>query len=393
MKKILFAAALAGAAILTACGDKGGGVRMGSLSEFDSLSYVLGANIGNGINFEMRDIPFDFKAIDKGIKESAMGKATQEHDKSLEMLREYFMTKRGERAQAIAAKRAEQDSIRLAGGDSTKVEYPTADPAMFENEEERADVEHIHLPIFGGGVRRPVAAFILHDIGIGYNISQSGMPIQLVWIGQAMQDVRDGKAKMTEDEVNQYLQYYFMVKRPAENAAASKAWLEKTEKKSGVKKTESGLLYKVTKEGDAAKMAKDPRDVVRVHYTGYTREGKVFDTSIFKNRSKEQQEMMRKQSPDSFDEKGAPKEADEPAKFPLNRVIKGWTEGLQLVGEGGKITLWIPSDLAYGTRGAGRDIGPNEALQFDVEVIEVIPYEEPAPADSTATAPAPAPAK
>ena len=112
MKKILFAAALAGAAILTACGDKGGGVRMGSLSEFDSLSYVLGANIGNGINFEMRDIPFDFKAIDKGIKESAMGKATQEHDKSLEMLREYFMTKRGERAQAIAAKRAEQDSIR-----------------------------------------------------------------------------------------------------------------------------------------------------------------------------------------------------------------------------------------------------------------------------------------
>ena len=54
MKKILFAAALAGAAILTACGDKGGGVRMGSLSEFDSLSYVLGANIGNGINFEMR---------------------------------------------------------------------------------------------------------------------------------------------------------------------------------------------------------------------------------------------------------------------------------------------------------------------------------------------------
>ena len=343
MKKILFAAALAGAAFMTACGGKDGGVRMGSLSDFDSLSYSLGANIGYGMNHEMRDIPFDFKAIDKGIKEGAMGKATQEHDKSLDMLREYFMSKRGERAQEIATKRAE---ISYAFGND-----------------------------------------------IGYNISQSGMPIQLVWIGQAMQDVRDGKAKMTEDEVNQYLQYYFMVKRPAENAAASKAWLEKTEKKSGVKKTESGLLYKVTKEGDAAKMAKDPRDVVRVHYTGYTREGKVFDTSIFKNRSKEQQEMMRKQSPDSFDEKGAPKEADEPAKFPLNRVIKGWTEGLQLVGEGGKITLWIPSDLAYGTRGAGRDIGPNEALQFDVEVIEVIPYEEPAPADSTATAPAPAPAK
>lgn len=214
------------------------------------------------------------------------------------------------------------------------------------------------------------------------------MPIQLVWIGQAMQDVRDGKAKMAEDAVNQYLQYYFMVKRPAENAEASKAWLEKTEKKSGVKKTESGLLYKVTDAGDASVMPKDPRDVVKVHYTGRTREGKVFDTSKFANRSKEQQEMIKKQRPDDFDK-------DEPVEFPLNRVIPGWTEGLQLVGKGGKITLWIPADLAYGARGAGRDIGPNEALEFEVELIDVTPYVEPAPADSTATAEKPeaAPAK
>ena len=377
MKKILFAAALAGAAFMTACGGKDGGVRMGSLSDFDSLSYSLGANIGYGMNHEMKDIPFDFKAIDKGIKEGAMGKAAQEHDKSLDMLREYFMSKRGERAQEIAAKRAEQDSIRLAGGDTTKVEYPAADPAMFESEEERAEISYA----FGND--------------IGYNISQSGMPIQLVWIGQAMQDVRDGKAKMAEDAVNQYLQYYFMVKRPAENAEASKAWLEKIEKKSGVKKTESGLLYKVTKQGDASMMPKDPRDVVKVHYTGRTREGKVFDTSKFANRPKEQQEMIRKQNPDGFNEDGTPKEPDTEAEFPLNRVIKGWTEGLQLVGKGGTITLWIPADLAYGARGAGRDIGPNEALEFEVELIDVVPFEEPAPADSTATAETPevAPAK
>lgn len=377
MKKIFFAAALAGAAMLASCGGNKGGVQMGSLSDFDSLSYAIGANVGYGLNYQMKDIPFDYEAMDKGIKEGALGKSSQDHDEALGLLRDYFMTKRSTRARDIAAKRAEADSIRLANGDTTKVEYPAADAAMFESEEEREQISYA----FGND--------------LGFNIAQSGMPVQLVWVCEAMQNVRDNNAKMAENEVNQYLQYYFMIKVPAENAAASKAWLEKIEKKSGVLKTESGLLYKVAVEGDTTVMAKDPRDVVKVHYTGRTREGKVFDSSIFANRSKEQQEMMRKQRPDMFDEKGNLKEGDEPVEFPLNRVIPGWTEGMQLVGKGGKITLWIPAELAYGSRGAGRDIGPNEALEFEVELVDVTPYEAPAPADSTATAekPAEAPAK
>ena len=118
--------------------------------------------------------------------------------------------------------------------------------------------------------------------------------------------------------------------------------------------------------GDETKKATSDSDRVTVHYTGRTREGKVFDTSIFANRPKEQQKMILEQNP-------AMAEADEPITFNLDQVIAGWTEGMKLVGVGGTIKLWIPSELAYGPRGAGGDIGPNEALEFEVELLDVTP--------------------
>ena len=69
-------------------------------------------------------------------------------------------------------------------------------------------------------------------------------------------------------------------------------------------------------------------------------------------------------------------EKDNEIEFPLNRVIKGWTEGMKLVGKGGRIVLWIPAELAYGETGAGQDIGANEALCFDVELLDVTPAAE-----------------
>ena len=120
------------------------------------------------------------------------------------------------------------------------------------------------------------------------------------------------------------------------------AYLKENASKDGVKTTASGLQYKITKEGEGKNPAAS--DTVVVHYRGTTIDGKEFDSSFKRGM---------------------------PATFPLNRVIKGWTEGLQLVKEGGKATLYIPSELAYGKSGAGSDIGPDETLIFEVELIKI----------------------
>lgn len=127
-----------------------------------------------------------------------------------------------------------------------------------------------------------------------------------------------------------------------DNLTLGREFLEENAKKDSVKVTESGLQYMVLKEGKGAKPG--ATDTVTVHYTGTLIDGKVFDSSV---------------------------ERGEPATFPLNRVIPGWTEGLQLMSEGSKYRLFIPSELAYGERGAGDDILPNSTLIFDVELIKV----------------------
>lgn len=136
--------------------------------------------------------------------------------------------------------------------------------------------------------------------------------------------------------------------KQAEQAKAVKQegdkFVAEFKKKDGVKETASGLLYRIDKEGEGAKINKE--DTVKVHYTGKLPNGKVFDSS---------------------------RERGQPAEFPLDRVIAGWTEGLQLVKKGGHIELVIPAKLAYGEQGAGADIPPNATLYFDVEVLDVLP--------------------
>lgn len=163
----------------------------------------------------------------------------------------------------------------------------------------------------------------------------------------AVKAVYDGtEPAMKVEEAQKLIQDYLNdLQKKAEDAAkaAGKAFLEENKKKEEVKETSSGLQYVVEKEGEGAQPTAE--DEVTVHYTGKLLDGTVFDSSV--NRG-------------------------EPATFPLNRVIPGWTEGVQLMKEGSKFTFFIPSDLAYGPQGIPGAIPPHSTLIFDVELIKVV---------------------
>lgn len=135
---------------------------------------------------------------------------------------------------------------------------------------------------------------------------------------------------------------------------AGKAYLEENKAREGVSVTESGLQYEVmtAAEGDKPKAT----DIVKVHYKGTLLDGTTFDSSY---------------------------ERGQPAEFGLNQVIPGWTEGVQLMNVGSKYRFVIPSELAYGTRGAGASIGPSETLIFEVELLEIVKPAADAEAETT----------
>ncbi len=126
------------------------------------------------------------------------------------------------------------------------------------------------------------------------------------------------------------------------NTDTGAVFLKENAKKEGVITTATGLQYKILRKGEGAKPTKD--STVKVHYRGTLLDGKEFDSSYKRN---------------------------EPISFAVTGVIKGWTEVLQLMQVGSKVETWIPSELAYGERGAGQDIGPNSTLYFEVELLGI----------------------
>ncbi len=189
-------------------------------------------------------------------------------------------------------------------------------------------------------------------VSIGKDFKQNGIEVDMETLMRGVRDGRGaGEPALTEEEMGKVMQEFQsemqakMMKAQQEegvkNKAAGAKFLEENKKKEGVKTTASGLQYQVVSEGKGAKPEKT--DTVTVDYKGTLIGGDEFDSSYKRG---------------------------EPAEFPVNRVIPGWTEALQLMTVGSKYKLFIPSDLAYGEQGPP-GIGPNQVLIFDVELKDV----------------------
>lgn len=186
-------------------------------------------------------------------------------------------------------------------------------------------------------------------LGIGQNLLSMGAKgIDVEDFAQAIKDVLDGnKTAITHTEARDIVNKYFEEMEQKMNAAnieAGKKFLEENKKRSGVITLPSGLQYEVVKEGNIGKYAK-ATDRVKCHYEGTLIDGTLFDSSIKRG---------------------------EPAVFGVNQVIPGWVEALQLMPEGAKWKLYIPSDLAYGAQGAGEMIPPHSTLIFEVELLQIL---------------------
>lgn len=158
--------------------------------------------------------------------------------------------------------------------------------------------------------------------------------------------LKDRNPQISSEQSSQVIQMFFQKQRSAKAEANKKEgeqFLQENKKKAGITTTASGLQYEVVKAGNGPKPI--ATDTVKAHYTGRLLDGTVFDSSV---------------------------ERGQPLEIPVNQVIQGWSEALQLMPVGSKWKLFIPSSLGYGERGAGPQIGPGATLVFDIELLEIV---------------------
>jgi FKBP-type peptidyl-prolyl cis-trans isomerase FklB len=209
---------------------------------------------------------------------------------------------------------------------------------------------------------------VSYSIGlqIGFNLSRQKVDISPEVLASGIKDALAGKPQLTPDQIKEVMAAFEKDMEQKQKQAGDKnkaegtKFLEENKKKEGVKTTASGLQYKALKDGNGAQPK--TTDTVTVNYRGTLINGTEFDSSYKRG---------------------------QPATFPVNGVIKGWTEALQLMKVGSKYQLFIPSDLAYGERSVSPDLAANSTLIFEVELLDAKPAPPPAPA-APGKAPSPA---
>ncbi|QIZ75683.1 FKBP-type peptidyl-prolyl cis-trans isomerase [Ferrimonas lipolytica] len=245
-------------------------------------------------------------------------------------------------------------AIALTGCQDGKTEEvaATAAPAAIQFETEEQKVAYAIGSSIGQNVVQNIETITAQQ-------AEMDKPLDADLIRQGIKDTMAANTQMGEEQITEVLQKFQtdmqtamqakqeeMQKLAAEQAEAEKAegpkWLAEVAKTEGAILTDSGLVLIQLRAADGAKPT--AADTVEVHYRGTTRDGNQFDSSY---------------------------DRGETIQFPLSGVIKGWTEGLQLMEVGSKYELYIPSELGYGARGAGADIPPHAALKFEIELVSI----------------------
>lgn len=299
-------------------------------------SYVLGANMGLALNFQFGDLNLDVDTLKNTIVDFYLN-GDVEDTKFLEdcsrfqgfiymHFMPYMQAKQNRQIMEDAGVTEGLPELPALFNDEFTVEFIT-NTLGSQMGASLIDVDGINMGWFFKGFNDGVAVENEEDIENSLLVTLDEMQTELMGVQREMIEKAELKAEQ----------------KRAEAKERSAAWLAEVEKEKGVQKTESGLLYRVERKGNGEFPTADT-DRVTVHYEGTLSNGEVFDSSY---------------------------ERGETITFGLNQVIKGWTEGLKLIDKGGEITLWIPSNLAYGEYGAGGSIGPNEALKFKVELFGI----------------------
>lgn len=189
-------------------------------------------------------------------------------------------------------------------------------------------------------------------LDFGRFVKEYDSTLNVAMIANAIQDVLDNKVKIDDETARMFQREYHYVRLPKRAKEAEEKFFAEVQKSNkNLQRTESGLMYEIIEKGDQTIETLNTLDKVKVKYEGKLKDGKVFDSSYDKN--------------------------EEGVDLMFGSVITGWQEGLKLIGKGGKIKLYIPGELAYGPRGQRQaGIGANEPLVFDVELVDVIPYED-----------------